>query len=146
MNYDFGTICESAIIDQKTNHLSLIQIVEGFNIPKLPGIMPRIYLVSSWSKLHDSKKSESSKARVSLVDPEQQENNKIPNFEFDVVIPADKKRLRTILEISGLHLEKAGEHKFLVERKVNKTWEELGSISFDVTQNLGPEETIGLPK
>lgn len=146
MKYDYGILCESAIVDSQTNYLSLIKIVESFNFLDFPGKLPRLNIVTMWFKTKNLGKPQSIDARFSLINSNTEDSEAIPRIEFKINVPGDKKNMRAILEVSGITIHRAGEYNFRVEIKDNTSWNKVGEIRFDVTSNPLPSEVIGLPK
>ena len=146
VNFDFGLICETAIIDQQTNHLSVIKVIEGFNFLAFPANLPRLYMITAWSRDKASSDEQEVVARLRFIEPNHKDGDKIFTSNFDVILPKGKRRLRAIIEISGLPVNSAGEYELCVEVKTKNTWNRVGGVYFDVSNSPMPEKVAGLPK
>lgn len=146
IKYEFGVMCESAIVDQQTNQISLIKIIEGMNFAALPGVIPNAHLVTIWSKTKNLKKAQSAEAKFTLVPSNQSEDETHPTINFAIEMPADKKTMRLIMEVFGTPITRTGEHAFILEVKEHDDWVKVGEIKFDATNDPLPANVVGLPK
>jgi hypothetical protein len=115
--------CERAIINNKSNNLSLIEIFEQFNVPTVPIIIPQaIYIVSSWEKA-EKDKEETFTFKIEISQPDSAEDLK-KEAEIEAVIPKDKNRIRNLCRIFGLKAEREGTVYFIISQKVGENWKE----------------------
>lgn len=121
--------CEKALIDSRTNNVSLIDVVEEITVPKVPVVIPNpFFIVSLW--VRDAvRKNELEKVdyRIMLVTPKKKEKQLI-KYKFQM----EKKRHRTLNGIFGLPIEHEGIHYFSVQQLKNEKWKEEIRVLFDI--------------
>jgi hypothetical protein len=128
----WALFCERAIVNSKTNNISLIEIVEQLSVPDLPIVIPQpFFIVTLWEK-KDKDKEETFYFRIISTHLEQDEVNIRPSPEIECVIPHDKERLRNLCQLSGIRIEKEKPLYFIIQRKVDDNWDEVQKITVQI--------------
>ena len=144
IQYISGMLCEFTIISQQTEQMSLINVVEGFNVSKLPVSIPRLELVLNWRRPSKDTSDKQAKARIFFKNSSGESISE-KKFAFELSYPTDKKRMRTIIDLSGTALSTSGETTIVIELSTDdKTWQEVGQVVFDVNEVPTPQETTKL--
>lgn len=135
----FSLICGHAVIDERTKHLSIFDVIERINVnadsEKTVKIPMHFDLVSVWMK-SEIDNSDSGVSRISLCKPNGKSNN-ILEVDIDLT---DSTFFRSIINFSGIELQGPGEYKFIVDFKQNDdTWEKVSEVPFTVVYK-NPEE------
>ena len=119
--------CENAIVNNKTNNLSLIEILEQFNVTSFPAVIAQqIYLVSLWEKSEKDKK-ETFYFKIDISQSDSPDGTgKTAEVEAD--IPQEKNRLRNVCRIFGLKVDKDAPVYFIISQKFGDRWEEVHRI------------------
>ena len=115
MKISFATISESAIIDQQSNQLSIINIIERIEFfGPLPFQFPKITLVMNGERNINSNisKSETLSIKVSKISPSGVSEN---INEFKLTIEEGKERTRAIISLMGIQFSEIGVYQFLIE-------------------------------
>jgi hypothetical protein len=128
MKTTFFTLCESAIIDQRTNALSIVNIIEEVNTIGLPAVFPKVTIV---------------------IVLERKTNEK--DFDLDLVISQGKKKIfnkntairfqgklrtRHLIEMMGFTITDSENVKFEISKGKTK----LGTLILKVVIAAGPKE------
>ncbi len=111
------TVCETYIVDSSSNNVSLINLIEEFNLPGLPTVIPKVTVVAQLER-----KSVEENDVVSLKIKANMNDIEI----FDQPIKTDfmgKLKTRVFLEINGLPLNDCGVLKFLLVENGNQALE-----------------------
>lgn len=131
----FSLICGHAVVDERTQLLSVFDIIEQINVNAEPSqtvrIPMRFDLVSVLMR-GDTNNPEKGMSRISLCKPK---GNQDTIREVDIELN-DSTFFRSILSFSGIELTGPGLYKFLIELKQgDKDWEEVAEIPFTVFYN-----------
>lgn len=131
--FSWALCSKQVIVDSKSNNLSLIEILEQFNVSDLPIVIPQIYyLASMWGK--DSSfenKEETFRFKIVITsNPEKPPENE--GIEAELKIPQDKKRVRHLVSIQGIPIQEEGTLYFIIYLKSEDTWKEVHRIPIDV--------------
>ena len=136
-------VCRAHIVDQQTNNVSLIDVLEeitvapeGVETPANVRQFPAIFsVVSLWSR-GDPARPETGQARLSFLSPagEQLGEN---TAEVDL---REFRRMRLLNQFMGFPAAGAGIYRFVVERRAdaNAPWEEVARVPLDVTVQEAP--------
>jgi len=121
--------CERAIVDQETNILSLMGVIEAIRLPAPRTVFGgHMYVVSLWEKEpHDREGTEDFTYRVRLIKPSGEYMG-----EHSVQVSIEAKRLRTIVAITGVPFEGPGRYHWVVETLVNDVWQRQSELPLDV--------------
>ena len=144
----WSVLCQSSVVDSQSNNVSLYNIVERLEVninpngsttfPVVKNInLPWQYeLVSLWSRTKKGGE-ENANIRIDLLDPNGKE---LKSFEKEIIIPADKKRMREINKIQGISLTESGDYTFVVSIKQanNSKYEKVASLPLEVMINQTP--------
>lgn len=139
--YIFGIAAESATVDGQSNQLSIFKVIENVNLPILPAVFPKMTLIIMLARDNKSKSDEKISGRL-VLNPGQSHNS--ISRELDVVIPKGKQRVRAIVDVFGIPIEKDGDNAFVFQVKKGSNWEELGRIPFEVLKIKSPQQVTGL--
>lgn len=134
----WSALCSRALIDQRTNALSLIDCVdeitinfmtpEEMNAPS-KNIPIAFELVSLWHDDVNRKEERTLPYTIEIYDPK---GDKIGEFKNDARFEAGKSRLRTITGINGLKLTSEGKYLFQVKQGSGSTLKLVTEIPIDV--------------
>lgn len=105
--------CQDVVVDSRSNRVTLVHVLEQLQGPseaETLGVV--VHLISLWKKSVDDAE-EAFEYRVRWVDGDGQELRVTRAFE--VIIPEDSRRHRTISRIAGLPIEQPGIYSFEVE-------------------------------
>jgi len=123
----WSVLCRSSSVDLKTNNISLFDVFERLEVsltipkdkkvPKFKKInLPVDYqIVSLWT--HDQKKQNEIKIKIIFENPS---GVKTDLVNKELILPSDKKRMRDIIKIQGIVLEKSGTYTFRLQAKEKK--------------------------
>lgn len=126
--------CEIAIIDARTNNLTLINILQDLSSPTFPAIHPRVNLAAILDRTGDEPNASDGTIRIALDDQ--------PVFETPLHIDFQGHlRVRAVAEIQGVVLTRPGILKLSLLHAGN----ELGSWSLRVNQ-LGEPQIFVAPE
>lgn len=131
-------IVGSTSVDIITNSLSLFNIIEEISGEiKAPldeinkdVMLPFSYeIISLWQRLGGSNKEIKQKVKIELKSPEDKE---VQFFEYDLVMPQDKERMRFRTNINGIKFAGNGEYKILIKIKNKDGYEEMSCTQFNM--------------
>ncbi|MBU1044538.1 MAG: hypothetical protein KJ915_09125 [Candidatus Omnitrophica bacterium] len=123
-------ICKDIIEDKETKMVSYINCIERVGSDKFPANLPSVSLGTAWIK--DSNVEEKFKLRVKLLFPDNEE--KVLLETPDNIIKGDRHRVNFV--ISGFPLKKEGQHRLVVEKLGQNSWEFAGSASLMAAKNV----------
>ena len=119
----YGILCEQAIINRETGQISIINILNGIRIPKLPIEVNTTSLVLSWQRnLNAANADDSFDVRISLRGPGEGAKKRAANEEFKVKLLKNNTMAHTITHLK-IEFTEAGENTFIVEKKIGDKWE-----------------------
>ena len=129
--------CENAIVDMGTNNLSLINIVEQFNIPSVPIVVPQKYfVVSQWERESPKSEEENFQFKI-IIRPESKKADADKEGIFvDAKIIAGKGRLRHLCSLKGIPIAETG--TLLVNilvptgKGTSENWNEVANIPIEI--------------
>lgn len=144
---DWVLLCERAIIEARSNTISLVALMENLNIPapppeiskpgRLVGVPFRFYVVQQWLRSRATI-SERVPARLALKGPD---NKQISITEFNVDLTAAPKA-RVITQASGFTLAGEGIYRFLVQARQGSSWRTLREAELNVVFLPGSRKPI----
>jgi hypothetical protein len=141
----WAILCSNSITDRESNNLSLINIIEQFNVPKevfyeqkkagkpLP-LQAKYELVSMWRrafKLELSNEEIVSELKIVTIDPNgKMINETVLPFKF----PQSMKRLRVQLALPAMLLTVAGDyvHEIFLKFPKEETFKKVHEVPFEV--------------
>lgn len=149
-NLNWMMLCKNALVDQQTNSLNLISVLEEVSFFKTQqSVDPQaVQTISNFSEMtfvniefttvvqlerNDFKKLSpvSSEIKIKVIDPEGKEmaHNELP-IEFE----DGKKRLRAVISFNTLPVKNSGRYKLTVQVRNNKTdtYSDEIMVPFDV--------------
>jgi len=130
----WSMFCEKAIVDKQSNEISLIGIIEQFQVSQLPIVIPHYYyVISLWEKNSSLENQEEIFRHRVKFNPEPEEISK-KEMEFETIIPGDKIRMRTINGIRGIPIKEEGDLYLIIEQYLNDSWEEVHKIRVRVAK------------
>ena len=136
-------ICRAYIVDQQTNNISLIDVMEETalsphavdpqtNLPRLPAVFN---VVSLWGR-ETSAQAEAGQTRLRFFSP-----GGISLMEHPAEVNLQEfRRMRLLSQFMGLPLAGAGTYQFRVERRAdaNAEWEEVARVPLDIAVEVLP--------
>ncbi|MBU0578764.1 hypothetical protein KKE34_05110 [Patescibacteria group bacterium] len=139
INHIWTVLCRESVIDNQTNNVSLLNVLEQLEINIAAGVnfskdkdlvVPISFeLVSLWSR-DDTKKKAIDEINISIIGHDGQ---KIKTLSKKIEIPKGKKRLRSRFRISGFPVKKSGIYYFVL--KINNFKKEIAKIPLEVKIN-----------
>jgi len=121
----WSILAQTVLVDQFTNSVSFIQVVEGFTVSALPAIAPQMMLGSLWSRTGNETAVHS---RVKVIAPDGSEALSIDNRPPGLI----EAKARTITHLAGYQLTLPGTYQVLVEQRQADRWEAEAAIPFEV--------------
>ena len=134
----WSALCARALIDQRTNALSLIdcldEITVNFATPEemnasSKNIPITFELVSLW---HDDVNRAQERVLPYMIEIYDPKGDKINEFKNEAKFEAGKSRLRTITGINGLKLTTEGKYLFKVKQGADQAAPLVATIPVDV--------------
>ena len=124
---DLAVLCETAIIDQATNNLSVVNQIEQVNLPQFPAVLPRIMVVTTWQR--ESEIEESFTERISITGPSGKGLAKV-----EIPIRMERRRHRHLSAFANLMIETPGDYTFDIAVRPDNasTWTTRRTIILDV--------------
>lgn len=131
--FQWALLCQQAIVDSKSNNVSIIGIVEQFNVSKLPTIVPQVYqLVSLWDKDSSFKgKEETFFIKVAIASSLEKAIEE-KGIEIEIKILEAKERARHVWAIKGIPINEEGILYIIIFLKVGEDWKEIHKIPIQV--------------
>jgi hypothetical protein len=130
--------CRVGIVDQNTNNVSLIDVLEEITVSELPmqpGVIPAqmpsiLDVVSLWGR-ENPDQPEAGWGRLSLISPQGESLVQQPG-EVDL---RQFRRVRAFNKFIGLPLRGPGRYYFHVERRPDEAaeWELVARVPLDIT-------------
>jgi len=126
-------LCERAIVDSRSNNMSLMGVVEQFNVPDLPTTIPQIFdLAMLWEK-DDSLKGKDEAFSFKIVITQKKREVSINKGKtYEINIPKNKYRLRSISSIRGIPVKEEKTLYFRIYVKSKDKWEKIFSIPIEI--------------
>ncbi|MFP4120823.1 hypothetical protein [Coleofasciculus sp.] len=130
INHISTLICLKSIVNEETKNITLVEIIEQFNIDNISSsnenqsiILPDFELVSFWGRKSKDEPSQGS-ARLCLMSPSR---NILFQKEYKIDL-SNNLRCNAIFKISGLEIQEEGDYEFhikLIEQGKTK-WKTVG--------------------
>ncbi|HAT68128.1 MAG: hypothetical protein A2481_00560 [Candidatus Yonathbacteria bacterium RIFOXYC2_FULL_47_9] len=139
----WSVLCETALIDNETNNISLLNIVEQLSISSVPQVAPvskegtteistipiKFEIVSFFQRRGVNTSNLEVDATLTFLDPK---NKIIKDGQFKILFPKGMKRLRFRTKMNGLPVTTPGEYRFLLKIKEGKDFHEISSLPVDI--------------
>lgn len=133
MKLEYIVLCESAIINQQTQQVSLINIVEGLEVNGIPAMAGNLTLVASWTRTDDKKHEISSRFRIiGKPEPSMEEGAAKP-LDFTISVPEGKKRARVLISLSQVVIDSPKEKRIILQQEKESSWKAIGEIVIPIT-------------
>jgi hypothetical protein len=125
--YIWGVLCRRAIVDQPTNSVSYIDMLEGLLPPRLPVPAPLIIAATLWRREEGDRDTLEVRARVESPDG-------VTLASDSVVLHMEPrhKRGRINIGLAGYELSSSGRHEFVIEQRLRGQWREAARLPFDI--------------
>jgi hypothetical protein len=130
INHIWGVLCQSSIIDNSTNNLTIFNTLEEIQVEvkpkpgekiepgKLIHLPMNFEIISLWQRTNVEKKVICD-SQIEIYDSK---NKLIQTFTQPFNLDEGKKRFRTILQISGFAVSESGDYSFHIKiREPNQT-------------------------
>lgn len=128
----WSLLCEKPLLDSQTNQISLIGIVEQFNVLKVPTLITKVtFVVSLWEKDSNFENEEERFKHRIQISPQSQEYTYKP-CEYDNLIPKEKKRIGTCNGIEEIPVSEEGHLFFHIELFEENEWKEIYKFAVDI--------------
>ena len=135
-------ICRKSTVDQESNNISLIEVVEQVTISgkqksdSTEILVPMDFeIISLWSRDCDGV-SVRGTAKIILINPNNEEIT-IKEIDIDLTV---YKRLRTRIKFATFGVKYPGRHEFKVFLKNNSEWNEVANIPVQI--DVEPQKEI----
>ena len=127
-SYQWGLICQQAIVDRYTNNISYINAIEDISTSSFPAEIPNLFVSFTWRGDVDE---EEIKTRIVVENEESEEIYKgaKSNLEFQ-----GNKRIRDNNVIGGIEVKGAGTIWFCAEKKEDNGWTREASLPLDISR------------
>lgn len=134
MKHIWSVLCTKSIIDQETNNLSLINVIEEIR-PQSPlpekGEVPFGYsLVTLWTR-DKQKEPESGDVRIKFISPSGKTLQTC--MEYTVTLDNNTQRSRVRAVIQSLPINQGGIYNFRIEYKVGSSWKKASEIPVTIS-------------
>ena len=126
--YEWGLLCENAMVDSSSNNLSLINIIEQINVLTTPVVIPqRFFLVTYWTRERPITEEETVQYKISI---QSEDTLGEPEFETMITmrIPPDKEHIRNLCRLSGLPIKSVGRLLIRIQQPVSGRPEESKDV------------------
>lgn len=126
--------CERPIVNEQTNNLSAVEIIEEILVPEIPINIPhQFFVVTLWQKeTNYGTETEHFKFRTPLKSPK----GKKLESKTEVEVVIDKDRLRAFGGFYGMPVKQEGVHKILIELWANDKWRKVGEVSINIKKSI----------
>jgi len=124
--------CENAIVDARTNNVTLISLVEQLNVPaRAPFIAVRLVIGSLWER--EAAGPDAFKCRFSWQGPQEHQSSSVADFKGE--IEGDKRRSRVFVEVHRLDFRGQGNYHLVTElQDAEGAWNPLSTYRVEVVQ------------
>lgn len=148
MNFAYGVVCSKAIINQRTEQLSIIDIIDQVQVENLPTMLPNVAIVTFWTRDRGTEGSELLKVRMRR-EPELStdlvESTGYTQPEFEQPIPSSSLTARMVLDVNAIFLTNDGVNKFIFEINDGNEWTDAGSVMLNVQVGTAPSDITRSP-
>lgn len=126
-------VCNRAVVDQFTNSVSLIDLIEEIQVPRPPAqqdkrakpVIPlRFYVASLWSR-SDPNRPERTRSKLHIVAPN---GEVLANAEQEINLDSHQ-RMRGLMPLPMLPVPVEGEYKFIVFQQDGNRWKKMSTTS-----------------
>jgi hypothetical protein len=125
--------CDKVIIDQESNNLSLIGVIEQFNLPEIPLVIPQLFqVVIMWEKDTSYNGKEEPFSFKIVITPKGRKPLEDEGKIYEYKIPKDKKRFRNLCGLRGIPIEKEGTLFIRIFLKIKTKWDEVYKIPLEI--------------
>ncbi len=148
MKFAYGVLAAKSIINQRTEQLSIIDIIDQVQVDSLPAAVPGVSIVTFWAREDDEDGAVELKIRMKRdpeLPPELIETTGYVGPEFEQLVPAEAMTARTILEASAVLVATEGINKFVFEQEINGQWQNAGTVRINVQVGVNPSEIARSP-
>lgn len=140
MRHIWSVLCQQSITDRDTNHISLINVLEGIGIISKGDVnrVPlRVVMVTFWAR-SESERGELAKTRIVIVTPE---NNSIETDVVEIDL-REYKRMRFNYALEQIPYTVDGTYEFTAQvfEEKSEQWETVASVPLDIQRNYPTQE------
>ncbi len=107
--YLWSVPCLQVLTDRETNAVSLLNVVEGFQVRKLPGELPPVMVATLWRR---ERPGEKMYVQARLISPTEEELYAKKTDELNF---GDFLHYRVNIQIAGVHVSQEGEYTIVLE-------------------------------
>lgn len=131
--FQWALLCQQAIVDSKSNNVSIIAIIEQFNVSELPTIVPQVYqLVSLWDKDSSFKGKEETFLIKIVITSSLEKAIEEKGIQIEIKILGAKERARHVWAIKGIPINEEGILYIVIFLKFGEDWKEIHKIPIQV--------------
>ncbi|MBU1937021.1 hypothetical protein KKG05_06440 [bacterium] len=138
----YALVCEKALLDRWTDHVSAINIISGFRVMKLPVILGIPFtIITEWSNEKEVKTTKKLMTRIDILTPSQKTKAGNALTELN-----PKQGIHRIFNnINSIPLDEHGIHHFVIMQGEEDSLEKKGFIPFNVIVLITEQEEIFKP-
>jgi hypothetical protein len=125
--------CARVIIDQATNLISFIDVLDGVVVPVFPFVAPAMCIGAIWETEGDKR----IEMRARILAPDGGQVVEAAATSLD--LKPEHKRARTVVVASGFVFPAPGKYQITVELKRSGKWVEASRIPIDIDPALPPQ-------
>lgn len=151
MEHVWTVLCRRAITDRETNQVTLVDAIEGIAVtdtelgsgdqPPEASFECEVTLLSFWVRSNPAE-PERGESRVSLRGPDGNAIQSDTEIRLEIDLTGTQ-QFRTQLKMNHLPLHGQGRYTFEVELNVERAWETVARIPYDVVIYSPREESMG---
>jgi len=129
MKHNWSIICLKSIIDVETNHISLIDALEQFNLPQTAfgkDLDVSYHLISYFTEI--GARDRNIKQKIRIIDPQ---GNELKSLEFNTEVPEQYNRIRLRHIIRGIPLTTPGMYKFIISIDKDNKYIDVAEVGIE---------------
>jgi hypothetical protein len=132
-------ICLQSIVNEETKNITLVEIIEEFNVDSVllsneegAIVLKNFELVSFWRRKYKANPSQAV-ARLNLISPS---GNTLIQKEYEIDLSKNL-RCNAIFKINGLEIKEDGDYEFHIQlmEKGKIMWESVGKALLPIVQS-----------
>ena len=129
-------LCSKTTIDQRSNNISLLEVIEQLNVEKGPPdqdiTVPVSWELAILSTRTDPRSPEQQVGRVTIQMPS---GRSVEVAQIEIKMTGDHRRIRNTIQSNALPLHGPGIYEFVLEYKepTGPEWREVGRFPLEIT-------------
>ena len=135
ITHDWVVACQTALVDRLTNKISLIHILEQFQVAKFPAVLPPFQIVALWHNRVDM--AVSAKLRIEV---EELAGDSASLLSEEEVVFAGRVSHRSICIVHAMTVLRPGAYRIVArfQEQDSALWQEGNSHPFSLTAAGNP--------